>query len=291
MIDLHMHTNYSDGTCTVRELLEEAQKKKLECISITDHDTCLSYDDLRDENIRKLFKGKMICGCELKSIVEGTVIEILGYNVDPNMINREITKLEPTYEQINLHEVDVLLEIIKKKGYQLDMQNIHFNPKNESGQTAIIEELLSHPENSKFKEETNYQDPFIFYREHMSNPSSSYFVDNSGLIPTPDKVIELIREAGGLAFIPHTFIYGENSMKVFHALTDTRKVDGIECYYSKFTKEQTEFLLKFCRENHYYISGGSDYHGTYKPNISMATGTNYNLNIPFEITKPWAKYI
>lgn len=58
MIDLHMHTNYSDGTCTVRELLEEAQKKKLECISITDHDTCLSYDDLRDENIRKLFKGK-----------------------------------------------------------------------------------------------------------------------------------------------------------------------------------------------------------------------------------------
>ena len=290
MIDLHIHTNYSDGTCSVEEILREAEEKKLECISITDHDTCLAYRDLKDQNIRKLFSGKIIVGCELKSIVEGTVIEILGYNVDPEIINQEIEKIEPTYEQINMHEVNTLYEIITKKGYKIERDKIKFNPKNESGQRAICNELLRHPENRKFREETNYQDEFIFYREHISNPNSPYFVDNSPLIPNPDVVIDLIKRAGGLAFIPHTFIYGENSMKVFHALTDTHKVDGIECYYSKFTPEQIQFLLDFCKKNHYYISGGSDYHGAYKPNISMGTGTNNNLNIPMEITRNWAKY-
>ncbi len=290
MIDLHMHTSYSDGTCSVEEILKEAEQKKLECISITDHDTCLGYRDINSD-IRKAYSGKIIKGCELKSIVEGTTIEILGYNVDTEKLNTVLPKFAPTYEQINSYESKELLRIFKERGYIINEENIHFDVTKQSGQTAITKELLSHPENSRFIEETNYVDEHVFYRVHMSNPNSPYFIDNSAIIPKPKAVVDLIHEAGGLAFIPHVFIYGENSLKVLDRLTENHMVDGIECYYSKFTNENTNYLLEFCKKNNYYISGGSDYHGTFKPGICMGYGINNNLKIPFEIVKPWAKFI
>lgn len=291
MIDLHMHTNYSDGTCTVKEILEEAQEKGIECISITDHDTCLAYEELDNPDVRKLYSGKIIPGCELKSIVEGTTIEILGYNVDTNVLNNVLPQFAPTYEAINSYESEVLYQILKKKGYVLNHDNIHFDVTKESGQTAIIKELLSHNENEGFKVETNYTNEHEFYRLHMSNPNSPYFIDNSHLIPKPEEVVDVIKQAGGLAFIPHVFIYGENSTKVLEKLTKNHLVDGIECYYSKFSEEQIQFLLEFCKQNKYYISGGSDYHGSYKPGICMGTGIEKNLNIPMSITKEWALFI
>lgn len=289
MIDLHMHTYYSDGTCSVREILEEAEEKHLECISITDHDTCLGYRDL-DES-RNVYSGKIIKGCELKSIVEGTTIEILGYNVDTEKLNEILPRFAPTYEQINSYESKELLRIFKERGYTINEENIHFDVTKESGQTAITKELLSHPENERFIQETGYIDEHVFYRVHMSNPNSPYFIDNSAIIPKPKDVVDVIHEAGGLAFIPHVFIYGENSEKVLDRLTKNHMVDGIECYYSKFKKEQIQFLLDYCKENNYYCSGGSDYHGTFKPGICMGTGINNNLCIPFDIVGPWAKFI
>lgn len=60
MIDLHIHTDNSDGTDTVEELLKKAQNLKLEYISITDHDTCKAYEKLKEIDISKIFYGKII---------------------------------------------------------------------------------------------------------------------------------------------------------------------------------------------------------------------------------------
>ena len=57
MIDLHLHTNHSDGTDTVAELLEKAEQLKLEIISITDHDTVDAYKELENSEIRNKFCG------------------------------------------------------------------------------------------------------------------------------------------------------------------------------------------------------------------------------------------
>ena len=51
MLDLHMHTRYSDGSDEVSMVLEKAEKLKLKCIAITDHNTCLEYNELKDEKI------------------------------------------------------------------------------------------------------------------------------------------------------------------------------------------------------------------------------------------------
>lgn len=82
MIDLHMHTTYSDGSNTVEEVLEKAEKLKLEIISITDHDNCKAYKELKNEEIRSKFSGKIIPGIEIKCSYGKRLIEVLGYNID-----------------------------------------------------------------------------------------------------------------------------------------------------------------------------------------------------------------
>ena len=81
-------------------------------------------------------------------------------------------------------------------------------------------------------------------------------------------------------------MYRENSEKILSDILKNHKIDGIECFYTTFTKEQNEYLLKLCKQNNYYISGGSDYHGDFKPDIEIATGFG-NLKIEENIIDNW----
>ena len=93
----------------------------------------------------------------------------------------------------------------------------------------------------------------------MSNPKTLFFVDTNDIIPDFEQVSNLVKNAGGLVFIPHIYEYRENSEKILSNILKNYKIDGIECFYTTFTKEQNEYLLKLCKQNNYYISGGSDY--------------------------------
>ncbi|MBQ5475536.1 MAG: PHP domain-containing protein, partial [Lachnospiraceae bacterium] len=82
MIDLHTHTSYSDGTWSVKELLIEAKKAKLELLSITDHDNVKAYLELRNHDYNEYYNGKIINGVELNVIANGSNIELLVYDFD-----------------------------------------------------------------------------------------------------------------------------------------------------------------------------------------------------------------
>lgn len=66
MIDLHMHTNNSDGTDTTEELIKKAENLKLKYISITDHDNCHAHEEIKEQHLDRLFSGKIITGIEIK---------------------------------------------------------------------------------------------------------------------------------------------------------------------------------------------------------------------------------
>ena len=88
MIDLHTHTAYSDGTDNLISLLKNAEKSKLEVLSITDHVTCQAYDELKNIDVKKYYSGKILKGCELYSTIEGQTVELLGYNIDTDIFNK-----------------------------------------------------------------------------------------------------------------------------------------------------------------------------------------------------------
>ena len=83
MIDLHIHTNNSDGSDSVIEVLKKAEKLGLKTISITDHDTCRAYEELKNIDIKKYYSGNIIKGVELRCFYNRRIIELLGYNIDP----------------------------------------------------------------------------------------------------------------------------------------------------------------------------------------------------------------
>ena len=69
-----MHTTYSDGTDSVVELLEKAEKANLEVISITDHNSCMSYFEMDNIDINELYKGSIILGCEFTTTFDNRLI-------------------------------------------------------------------------------------------------------------------------------------------------------------------------------------------------------------------------
>lgn len=90
----------------------------------------------------------------------------------------------------------------------------------------------------------------------------------------------------GKVFLPHIFEYKDNSKKILKFILDNYNIDGIECFYTTFSKEQSDFLLNICKEKNILISGGSDYHGTFKPNVDLGIGFG-NLNVPESILNNW----
>ena len=294
MIDLHTHTNCSDGADSYIELLKNAEEQGLSYLSITDHDTCKAYEQMKKEDIKKYYTGTLIKGVELQAYVLGTSIELLGYGVDPDIINQGIQKIYKPFEEINKIEMERLYQKCIGIGMQFDANVLaNYEKSNIYYATEYLhQEMKKYPENRKYvQEEEAWQRESVFFRKYTSNKESSLYVDESDLIPSAERVSQFIQEAGGMVFVPHIYQYGEKSNRILEYLMTNCKIDGIECFYPTFTQKQTEYLLGYCREKKKYISGGSDYHGNNRPATQMGTGINGNLNISEEIIRDWKEKV
>ena len=250
MIDLHMHSTYSDGTESCSTILKKCQNKNLDFISITDHNTALGYEELEDKNISSLFNGHIIPGIELNTKVLNIPIEILGYGID--------------YKKIN--------ELVKKYIF------------------LLRKEITKHKENKKLLSEYAWNSSKIFYRQYMSDPKTKLYVEMDDLVPDFETACNLIRKARGLVFIPHIYEYKKNSETILKHILQNYKIDGIECYYTTFTEAQHKKLLNICKEHNLFISGGSDFHGTIRPDVDIGIGHG-NMQIPNEILDSWKNKI
>ena len=270
MIDLHMHTIYSDGDKTVEEVLKMCENKKLEYISITDHDTCKQYNNVALKN-NNIFNGKIIIGSELHAVFQKKNIEILAYNINPNIISKWCEKY---YSEEKLREQqDIcrqrLFDICNKHGLVYDESKIRKPKKvSEYVERPIYEEVMKHKENHKILGE--FTESFgIFFRKGLANPESSYFMNHIEFRPQYKEVINTIHKAGGKAFLAHPFEYKiEDTITLIDKLREDTNLDGIECFHpSSEEKSKRNILVTYARENNLFISGGSDYHGKIKPDI------------------------
>lgn len=290
MIDLHTHTICSDGTDEPIELLKKAEEKGIEILSITDHNTAKAYEILENINVMEYFSGKIIPGIELNTKVLGIPIEILGYGIDYKKMNEILPKKYISAEERNKIEARILIEKCIKMGLKVDEKSLDDYDATYFASKFIQKEILKYEENVCFFPEEDLNDLKIFYRKYMSNPNCPLYIEPGDFIPDFDTAANLIRECGGLVFIPHIFEYRENSRKILEYILENYKFDGIECYYTTFTEEQTKELVSLCKERGIYMSGGSDYHGKAKLNVELATGSG-NLGISKDIIDDWIKKI
>ena len=286
MIDLHMHTTYSDGTDDLITVLKKAESKKLNCISITDHNVCGAYEELKTIDVKKYFTGRIIKGVELNTKVLGIPIEILGYNINPDILKGYLKQTYISNAERNILEVKRLAKRCKEENIDIGDNFVENYDPAMYASKYLHGKITSNPSNKEMIDEDAWKNSNIFYRKYMSNPKTKFYINMDDILPDFNEASEIVRKSGGLVFIPHIYEYRENSDRILKYILENYKIDGIECYYTTFTEEQHKYLLTLCKERGLLISGGSDYHGSFKPNVDMAVGFG-NLSIPDEIIENW----
>ena len=280
MIDLHIHTVYSDGLPTVKEILTLAEERKLDYIAITDHDAIGAYEELNKMNIKDYFSGKIIYGCELKFIHNRTQLEVIALGYDWEELNKSEWVHEESYHRNKRALLKTVLEKGKEAGLVYD--NVEYNPK-EKSEKSFYNELLRHEENLPILEKYKVKHAGDFFRNMVANPESPIYFDPTNYNLDFAGAVDLIHKCGGIALLAHPFgVYKmDNPKEVLDELISTGKLDGLECYHSSMTEENTEYLLNLCKKHNLLTSGGSDYHNY--PGQVFAKAHAGRTDIPTEI--------
>ncbi len=270
-IDLHTHSTYSDGTDTPRELIQAAHRKGLTALALTDHDTVAGIPEfLREgENCSGL---QTIPGVEISTLYSRREIHILGL-----FINHKQTELQEFLDDIQSKRQlrnELMASKLTSLGYNTNIEAIRTLAKGEVvGRPHFASHLLT---NYDFED---FQDIF----DKLLKRGAPAFVPRS--LPSPLKAIEIIHNAGGIAVWAHP-IYRKSKerswcRKILKDLVPTG-LDAIEAYYTQFNEQQTRIVKELAKEFNIGLAGGSDYHGSHHPDISLGSGYG-ELCIPADI--------
>lgn len=283
MIDLHIHTTYSDGVKTVTEILKMAENKNLSMISITDHDTCDAYNELETIDVKKYFSKKIITGVELTTTYNNNRIELLAYEFNNhNKITSYIKNyLDIDYEQAVKNKRLNFINKIKLLGYRCDEEYINSIINDNYFEQKFYDNIVSNNPGFSEKFNINKKD---FFRTEVCNPNSIFFIDYSNLRPKIHELVDLIHENGGLVFLAHPYLYKLNNLdQVIIDLKNNYNIDGIEVMHSSFNMDEVNHLINLAKEHNLCTSGGSDYHGEFRPEATVGLACNNTKSISSKI--------
>ena len=250
-IDLHMHTTCSDGEMTPEELFQLGLMQKLDFMSITDHDALGAYTAL--ENHPSLQSTNLIVGMEFNTDGPNGELHILGYGIDPNHPSLKAYCEFRKNERIRWSQK--IVEKLRQLGYNIEWE--HCMNRAKGGiivRTHIADELVSIGA---------FETADAAYNALLKKGAPA-FVERAG--KTSKEAIDIIHEAGGLAFLAHPGIY-----KFEFQFDEVLKegIDGIEVFYALHSKETTEHWYNIAKAHHLYTSVGSDFHGFTSKNPQM----------------------
>ena len=263
MIDLHTHTIHSDGDLTTEEILRDAEKNKISILSISDHNNINAYDDLKNPKVRNIFSGEIITGSELEFQKDGRLFDMLGYGFDLDKLKQTKIIKEGIVHSTIEGQTKILNEL-KKVCDDLGIiysKDLVIQSPNNMANDVLLDNILTFEDNKTILDKMKIYDRTTFYRQHMCEPKSPFYIDQTEGKFDVFYVVDVIRKAGGKAFLAHPFVYKLPNLKEFlDELVSNNLLDGIECEHRKHDYEQIEWIKNYCDENHLLKSGGSDKH-------------------------------
>lgn len=246
--DLHLHTSFSDGTLSPAQLIALAKKTELRCISITDHDSVAPY-----LSALPLSDIEIIPGIELTADYNNTEVHILGYFID---------YAQPWFQEQLHHICDVrvsrmreMCEKLTTLGMPICVDEImKFAGHNCVGRLHLARMLVRKGFISSTQEAFN---------KYIGDGGPAYV---SHFRLSPKEVIALIRKAKGVPVLAHPYCLPFRDM-IFEFIKDG--LMGLEALYPEHTPAQIASYLKIANDNNLIITGGSDYHGEAKPDVTI----------------------
>lgn len=266
MIDLHLHSDASDGTLKPVEVLRAAKEKGLYAFALTDHDTVRGIPPILDSG--ELTDIQFMPGIELSCDAKKHEIHILGYNIDINdqKLLKTLESLRTGRRQRNLS----MIQRFREDGIPITLKKLlHGNEHTVITRAhfarVLIEEGYCASKDQAFKKYVG--DGCKYY---IPKP---YFA--------PRDAVRLIKDAGGTAVLAHPFQYHLSNSDLEELVREliSYGMRGIEVYHSSHHYGQIVKLTEWCRKYELLAAGGSDFHGSNKPDIEIGTGRG-SLKVP-----------
>ena len=263
LLDMHIHTQYSDGLYSVPELLSFAAKRGVDVLSFTDHDVLYANYEVASLKDRCGFNGKYINGCEIAVSYNNKKYEVLAYDFDLETLSKvEALSWEYQYE-VEKSRFEKLVQVGKNLGFKTT-PNLSFDCNYRTAHKCFFADIARHPENKILYEKYGINKADNLYRDHMIKPGSLFHCyDIVSETPSIELVCNKIHQAGGLAVFAHPFtVYGEKDPKALvENLQKMSILDGIECIHKKFTLDESVWTYAFCLQHNLIPTGGTDLHG------------------------------
>ncbi len=269
IIDLHVHSTESDGTLTPEDLVAEAKKAGLAAFALTDHDTCQGVGKAMP--LAASAGIELIPGIELSTDYHGKEVHIVGLYID--IENEQLLKKTAEYRKCRSERNALMVEALRKEGLSITMEElVAENPDCVITRANIARFLYEHGQIKSVREA---------FDRYIGDHCKCYV---GRLKVASTDAVRLIKEAGGTAILAHPLLYGlsnTNLQKMIDALKPVG-LDGLEAIYSTYTTGEEQQMKRLARENGLLISGGSDFHGSNKPDIALGRGRGH-LYIPYSV--------
>ena len=268
LCDLHTHSYYSDGSLSPAELVKLAEEAGLSAVALTDHNTSKGLPEFMEAGRNSVVET--VAGCEFSTDYEGTELHIVGLFFPENAWS----EIEDYVELMSIakHASNIkLIRALQGAGYNLTYDEVAATTDADEFNRAHIARVLV----SKG------------YFESTADAFDKILKEKHGFYKPPKRLsaigtIRFIKDFGGVAVLAHPFLNLDcDGLNDFLPIAKETGLDAIETRYSTFDEETSKKAAELAEKFGLKQSGGSDFHGAAKPDISIGSGRG-NLQIPFD---------
>lgn len=274
-VDLHTHSCCSDGSLPPTELMELAYEKKLSAIALTDHDTVSGIKEAKQA--ADALSLTLIPGIEISSLYDlGNSVKefhILGLGI--NETDEPFLKKLEAFGALRQSRNEKMLRLISEKVLLIDEDEFY---------ARFDRSVITRAHFAQYLHEKGAVSSVKEAFDRYLGDGKPCYVPKEGV--TAKEAIACILAAGGHPVLAHPTLYRLSTPVLEDAIKDLKAsgLEGIEAVYSTYTSAQEREIRALAAKYELHMTGGSDFHGTPKPDIQLGTGRG-NLYVPDEFAK------
>jgi hypothetical protein len=266
MVDLHTHSTVSDGSDPPARIPELAAAAGCSAVALTDHDR---LDGLAEARARAQALGvELVPGCEVSCEWAPGTLHVLVYFVEPGEgpLQEELARLQADRAERNRQMIDRLAAA----GLPVTLEELEAEAGGEGAGRPHMASILVRKGIVGSVQEA--------FDRYLARGKPGY-VSKARL--SPRTVAELARGSGGVAVLAHplSLQLGEPELASAVAELADAGLSGLEALYGRYSPEEREGLARVAHRHGLVVTGGSDHHGTFKPDLTVGTGRG-DLSVP-----------
>ena len=274
-IDLHTHSTYSDGTFSVKELIDRAHEKGLAAIALTDHDTVDGVDEAIEYAASKYPDLEVVPGVELSTEGEGREVHIVGLYID-NHDKEFVSGLKDFIDSRTVRNKKMCKKLTEEAGIPISYEELT---------KEFPDTVITRAHYAKFMVDRGYVNSRAEVFDRYIGDHCPYYVGREKI--TPEDAIRSILKAKGVPVFAHPILcrFGDDRLDAFVGKLKEAGLVGIEAVYSTYERRDETQIKELAKKYDLLISGGSDFHGANKPDIDLGTGCG-RLFVPEDLLIP-----